>query len=90
MDINDRRKQARYDYPYTIEFRLRSSLGQENLKGVTINLSRTGLCMYMFRSIGESQEIVFNNSFPIRAKTASIRWIEKIDDDFYKAGLAFV
>ncbi len=90
VDTKERRGNARYDYPATIEYELDTGSGQENRKGVTINLSRTGVCLYLFKPLGKSEEIVIKTSLPVRSKTARVRWVDKIDDDFYKAGMVFV
>ena len=86
-DSIERREHARYDFPHRIEYILNSETSDEILKAVAINISKTGLCLYIFNPLGEGQKMVFKSTLPVPFRTASVRWIKKIEDNFYKIGL---
>ena len=86
----ERRKYIRYDFPSVVEFSLDPETPGEPLKGVTINISNTGMCLYVFSPVREDQVIKFESSIlPISHKKATIRWTNKFTDGFYMAGVAF-
>ncbi|GBE31133.1 PilZ domain protein [bacterium BMS3Bbin05] len=86
----DKRKDERYDYPAAITYSLHSDSSEEIFRGVTINLSKSGVCMYLFRLPEEQQKIKIKSNLPVAAGIAEIRWIKKIEEDFYQVGMAFV
>jgi c-di-GMP-binding flagellar brake protein YcgR len=86
-DSIERRKHIRYDFPHRIEYALNPETSDEIFKAVTINISKTGLCLYVFDSLGEGQKMVIRSTLPVPLKTVSVRWTKKIEDNFYKVGL---
>jgi hypothetical protein len=86
-DSTERREHIRYDFPHRIEYALNPETSDEIFKAVTINISKTGLCLYIFNALGEGQKVVFKSTLPVPFGTASVRWIKKIEDNFYKIGL---
>ena len=89
-DVRERRKAVRYDFPSTIEFDTGTESGENNHKAVTINISKSGLCLYLFESLGRHDEIQISSILPMTSKKASVRWIKKIDEGFFKAGVSFI
>lgn len=86
----ERRNQIRYDFLNTVEYIPRNESYPYMLKGVTINKSNTGLCIYTFNLLKEDDEILIEKSMlPINQKQAKVRWIRKIGVNLYKAGLIF-
>jgi c-di-GMP-binding flagellar brake protein YcgR len=83
----ERREHIRYDFPHRIEYALNPETSDEIFKAVTINISKTGLCLYVFDSLGEGQKMVIRSTLPVPLKTVSVRWTKKIEDNFYKVGL---
>jgi hypothetical protein len=86
-DSIERREHPRYDFPHRIEYALNHETPGESFNAVTINISKRGLCLYVFNSLGEGQKMVINGTLPVPFRTASVRWIKKIEDNFYKIGL---
>jgi hypothetical protein len=81
----------RYDFPATIEYVMGSQADHEVLhKGVTINLSSTGMCMYIFDPLPKGQQVTIKTALPVDFRTAAICWTRKVDDNFYRSGLKFV
>jgi hypothetical protein len=81
----DQRKNERYNFPYTIEYS-DPYIADKIIRGVAINISDSGVCLYVPQSLKEGQEITIRSiiyDFPKRAKVC---WCEKYDDTFYKVG----
>ncbi len=86
----DKRRHERYDFPSKIEYSLNTQTGDEVLQGVTINISEAGLCLYTFYELIEAEKINIKSVLPLRRQAAIVRWIKKINPDFYKVGLTFM
>ena len=85
------RKDPRYDFPSTIEYVLGSQADDEVArKGVTIDLSAAGLCMYMFDPLPHGQEIIIKTTLPVGSRTAAICWTRKEENSLYRSGLKFI
>ncbi|UCG78573.1 MAG: PilZ domain-containing protein [Nitrospirota bacterium] len=89
VNSRERRRAERYSYPSTVEY---YPFGSDNgrQKAVTINVSESGLCAYLFESLGIGDEINFDRKLPRGGAVAAIKWIKRIDEGFFKAGLAYV
>ena len=84
------RKGPRYDFPSTIEFVLGSQADDEAArKGVTIDLSATGLCMYIFDPLPHGQKIIIKTALPVGSRTAAICWTKK-ENSLYRSGFKFI
>lgn len=88
-DNGEKRKSLRYDFPKRIEYGLSPKISDETFYGVTINISDSGLCLYIFNLLPEGQKITIKNNLPVSYRTALVRWIKKVDADLYKAGVMF-
>ncbi len=86
----ERRNSLRYDFPQRIGYILSPKISEETFSGVTINISNSGLCLYIFNLIHEGQKIAIKSTLPVPHQTALVRWIKKVDADLYKAGVMFV
>jgi hypothetical protein len=86
----ERRRHQRYDFFCTIEYVLNPDITGEIFKGAAINISNSGLCFCISNPLSEGQEIIIKSNLPVSSQTASVCWIEKGYDDFYKVGLMFV
>jgi c-di-GMP-binding flagellar brake protein YcgR len=85
------RKSPRYDFPATIEFVLGSQADDEAArKGVTIDLSAAGLCMYIFDPLPHGQKIMIKTALPVGSRTAAICWTKKEENSLYRSGLQFI
>lgn len=81
----------RYDFPATIEYVTGPQSDDQAVhKGVTINLSSTGVGLYLFDLLPEGQQITIRTTLPIDSRTAAICWTRREDDNFYRSGLKFV
>ena len=84
------RKEERQDYPYEIEYVTDPLTTYEIFKAVAVNISNSGLCLYTSTPLSEGQEITIKSTIPAPSQTAVVRWIEKLNDFYYKVGLQFV
>ena len=85
----ERRKLERYDYISTVEYAL--SEQEKTFRAIASNISRSGLCLYLFELHREGQMLTFSrNYFPVPYRTAVIRWIKRENGELYRAGLVFV
>jgi c-di-GMP-binding flagellar brake protein YcgR len=90
MPHTQRRIDMRYDFPSTIEYVMGSQADDEVVhKGITINLSSTGLGMYIFDLLPNGQQITIKTTLPVDSRTATICWTTKKDESLYRSGLKF-
>jgi c-di-GMP-binding flagellar brake protein YcgR len=91
MSYTRSRRDTRYDYPSTIEYVMGAHTDEEAVhKGVAVNLSITGLGMYIFDLLPDGQQITIKTALPVDSRTAALCWIRKEDENFYRAGLKFL
>ncbi len=91
MSYTRTRENTRYDFPATIEYVMGSQADDEVAhKGVTINLSSTGLGMYIFDLLPKGQQVTIKTALPVDSRTAAICWTRKEDVNFYRTGLKFI
>jgi len=69
----DTRREARYKFVSPVEFVL-SDAADKTVKGVTLNISDSGLCIKSSITIKREQKIIIKSSLPIRHKTYTARW----------------
>jgi len=91
MSYSSTRKGPRYDFPLTIEYVLGSQVeGEVPRKGITIDLSATGLCMYMLDPLPQGQQIIIKTALPVDSRTAVICWTRNEESSLYRSGLKFI
>jgi c-di-GMP-binding flagellar brake protein YcgR len=85
------RKEPRYDYPSTIQYVVGSSQADDEAarKGITIDLSAAGFCMYVFDPLLQGQKIIIKTALPVDSRTAVICWTRK-ESSLYRSGLKFI
>ena len=89
-DKKNHRKHQRQDFPYAVvEYVLNPYSTNGTFIGFTLNLSDSGLCLYTTKLLNAMQEIVIKGNGLVSSQIATVRWIEKYDDVFYKIGLSF-
>ena len=86
---SEKRRQLRYHFPSTIEYTLPLVNNAKIFKGVTINISNAGLCLCIFECLGEGAEITVKSFLPVDRRKATVRWIKKVDENYFKVGLMF-
>jgi hypothetical protein len=81
----DQRKHKRSSFPYTIEY-LDPYTANQIIRGVAVNISESGVCLYIPQSLNKGQEIIFKSVISTFSQKATVCWSEKYDDVFYKVG----
>jgi c-di-GMP-binding flagellar brake protein YcgR len=91
MNYFSKRKYTRYEFPSTIEYVLEAHMEDtEDRKGITIDLSAAGLCMYVFDLLPQGQKIIIKTVLPIDSRTAVICWTRIEKNSLYRSGLKFI
>ncbi len=87
----ERRKSPRNTYITTVDFLLskESQNGANALqRGITINISSSGMCLYVFNPVKEGEEIqLYSHSIDPPCRTAKIKWVKRVTRDVYKVGI---
>ena len=88
----ERRKDVREILVTTVDYDLPDEKKEERKYGsnlaITVNISKEGLCLYLFKPVKEGQRIkVFSNLLQGNCSTGTIRWVKMISPDLYKVGL---
>jgi c-di-GMP-binding flagellar brake protein YcgR len=91
MQKTERRSGERYPFLKTIRYACISDRGGEEFKGVTIDISKDGLCMYIFPGgcVREGVCMEIKDDLPVSSQTAIVRWSRQMDQDLYRVGLQF-
>lgn len=85
---SEKRGFERFSYPARIEYVLEAE-SPEIFKGVTINISRSGLGIYAFSPLAEGEEILIQSNLPVDQRKAVTCWIRQEHGGMYKIGLRF-
>ncbi len=88
MTSFDRRKDERVSIESKVEYVLNFT-DDEEFHGDIVDISAFGLCFNTTVELREGQEIIFKNIFPSGHQTATVVWIEKTDNNYYRVGLEF-
>jgi hypothetical protein len=87
---SDRRGNSRYDFPFPVlEYYLNSSADNGSSIGFTINISDSGMCIKTPKLLDLDQIIIIKSLIFTVSKKAVVRWVEQLEDGFYKVGLEF-
>ncbi len=87
---DEKRIEPRYAYPKTIEYTTESNGSSGFHKGVVINISKAGICLYLYTTHTEGQTITIKSNLPVNFRAATIRWVKQLSEGFYKSGLQFI
>ncbi len=85
-----KRKNVRYDFSTALQYSVTEE-DRVSRRAISINISSSGLCLYLYEPLAIGQQIVIRKSvLPIPQKEATVRWIEKgARSEMYKAGVEF-
>ena len=82
------RGETRCDSHHIVEFVFKPHTDRKVFKGVTVNLSIQGLCLYVFTPLKKGQEINIRKGLRAAAP-AVVMWWKKLDTGLFKVGLRF-
>lgn len=86
----EKRSEERYPFLKTIRYACIPDIG-EDFKGVTIDISKSGMSMYIFTTccMREGLHVKVKDQLPVDSRTVTVRWVRQVDKDLYRAGLQF-
>jgi hypothetical protein len=86
----ERRSHERHDFANRIVYVSADGPNDSLLKGVTMNISETGLCFVTFTApINDEKIRILESILPIHRQKGTVRWTKKMESDIYKVGLMF-
>lgn len=90
LQKTDMGSEERFSYLKTIKY-VRIPDTAEDFKGVTIDISKTGMSLYIFSPscIREGLQVKVNDDLPLSSTSGVVRWVRQVDQDLYRAWLQF-
>lgn len=82
----EKRGESRRLVYYTTRFALDPEETSHS-KGVIINISNSGLCIFSPNPLNKGDEITIKAPLPLLDERFSVRWSNKLLDDFFMVGL---
>jgi len=82
---DEKRRHARYAYLADMEYMLKAPAADEILKGAVVNLSNSGMSLFITKPLAVGQEITIRSNLPNFAEAAVVRWIKQVGG-CYKLG----
>lgn len=82
---NEERRNVRYTYLVNTEYMLHPPVTDEIHQGAVVNLSSSGIGLFVTKPLHIGQEIKILGSLPNLAGTAVVRWIKQVGG-CYKIG----
>jgi hypothetical protein len=89
FESRTKRKSLRREFHSHVEYETDDNAADATLKGHTINISDSGLCICFYNPIAEGQKIrIKNSTLPFSYSKAVVCWVRKIDKKTFMAGVA--
>ncbi len=89
VEFYSARVEPRDDYYHQIEYILDLTSTDEIYKAVTINISESGIGLYVFKPLAEGQQITIRNVIRGSRKTGTVRWNKEVNESIYRIGVMF-
>jgi len=89
MELSERRRHRREYLANALECELKEPKQGERFDCIAANISQSGICLITTIPIQNGQEVTMKNHIFPSPRTATVRWIEKYQRLYYKAGLEF-
>jgi len=89
VEFYSARTEPRDDYYHQIEYILDPASTDEIYKAVTINVSESGIGLYVFKPLARGQQIMIKNAIRGSRKTGTVRWHKKVNESIYRIGVLF-
>lgn len=85
----DNRRHTRSEVISIIEYVV-VPLEQESFDGVVANISESGFCLFTTYPLGKDDTITIKRKIPAPSGTATVRWIDRSNKYYCRAGLEFI
>jgi hypothetical protein len=85
----ERRREVRSVYRHAVEYSVMPGARGEIFRARCVDISASGLCLYLNGGLDAKQKIVFKSGMPASRRRATVRWCNPMAGNGYKAGLIF-
>jgi hypothetical protein len=91
FNFTERRANTRTAYFHLIKYVLDPDFPNKIFRGCTINISSSGLRLYIYDLLNKGQEIFIISSLSSSppGPKGTVRWVKKLHDNTYEIGLEF-
>lgn len=90
-ESSERRQYFRFDLANVVELVTPGPAPNDQFRGVTINISETGMSLFVFQPVSTNDTItIVKSMLPLSHRAGSVRWVNRLAPDFYKIGMMFV
>ena len=91
LQFTERRAHNRKAYFHLIKYILDPDFPNKIFKGYTINISSSGIRLYIYDLLNKGQEIFIISSLSASPSgpKGTVRWVKKLHDHTYEVGLEF-
>jgi c-di-GMP-binding flagellar brake protein YcgR len=83
------RRHPRKPYSDVIRFCRNPRSPNRTMKGLSINISASGMCLYSSDRLREGEEIVIQQELPVAYRKAKVVWVKDYLAGLHKVGLEF-
>jgi hypothetical protein len=84
-----RRQHPRKLYCNIIKFCLKLHSTNKPIRGLSINISNSGMCLYSPDRLCEGEEILIRETLPVKYRKAKVIWVKHYLAGLHKVGLKF-
>ncbi|MGC2063622.1 MAG: PilZ domain-containing protein [Thermodesulfovibrionales bacterium] len=86
----EKREYFRFDLANVVDLVTINAATSDKFSGVTINISETGMCLFVFQPVSTNDRIsIVKSMLPLGHRAGSVRWVNTMTPEFYKIGLIF-
>ena len=87
--VKNRRVHIRYDFRNEISYARHSAGSSEVLKAIGVDISSSGIGLYVFTPLRAGQEVTITNGLEDTHRKCTVAWCKELGDDVFRAGLFF-
>ncbi len=87
--VRNRRAHIRYDFRNEISYARNSAGPSEVLKAIAVDISSSGIGLYVFAPLRAGQEVTITNGLEDTHRNCTVAWCKELGDDVFRAGLFF-
>ncbi|MBA4373575.1 MAG: hypothetical protein C0402_12040 [Thermodesulfovibrio sp.] len=90
-ETSERREYFRLDLANVVELVTADADSSDQFRGVTINISETGMSLFVFQPVKTHDTLLIKKSIlPLCHRTGSVRWVQRLAPEIYKIGIRSV
>ncbi len=85
MMSGNKRSEERYPLCEKVAYVLSES-SEEPLQGLATNISKSGICLHLYKTLDKGDSITFKSSLNNSCQEATLQWISEMDSGLFLAG----